>query len=269
MGALIDESIKFAARLSRDRTSYYGHMNYQSYEEEAIKDFKRALNAAVDASTVKQYFDWGVSRLKTLLMSDYTLLYPTEKITFKEPVQQSENKQQEEERLKKVDEEKKRAEVERREKLRQAEELKKQQEKQKLEEEQRHKVEAKVMKPEIKQLEKVPLKEVQEEQKTRTNQTPHAYIVAWQQGSYGNIPNAARGRPPLPIWVRISFDKEINDVFIDQYSKFINKRLNNVYIPWRRSNDPIVYNFTVDPKTTRNEVELMLEKANNHFDSLQ
>ncbi len=92
---------------------------------------------------------------------------------------------------------------------------------------------------------------------------PHAYIVTWVKGSYGNYAGAAarEKRHPMPIWVSISFDKQANEKFVNDYFMFLvghkpqkHKRYNHIHI------------VTVSANTSKSEFEDKIDKANRHFD---
>lgn len=92
---------------------------------------------------------------------------------------------------------------------------------------------------------------------------PHAYIVKWFKGSYGNYAGAAarEKRHPMPIWVSISFDKPVNESFVKDYFIFLVG-----HEPQRNKRYRHIYTVTVPANTSRSEFEGKIDKANRHFD---
>ena len=88
----------------------------------------------------------------------------------------------------------------------------------------------------------------------------HASITKWQPGSYGNVQSIKQNRPPLPVYVTISFDKNVTEEFVHDYFKFVfgkvpgHKKTGNTFI------------FRVAASTNQIELSEKLNQANRHFD---
>lgn len=92
---------------------------------------------------------------------------------------------------------------------------------------------------------------------------PHAYITAWNPGSYGNCLPAERQRQkgPLPIYIKASFNVPVSDSTIEAYITFLKPQLKQLSKTKNRGEIA----FTVPGTTTRQNVESILNQANNHF----
>ncbi len=98
---------------------------------------------------------------------------------------------------------------------------------------------------------------------------PHASIIGWQPGSYGNCPGIGHQRPALPIWVRIDFDQSVTEEFACTFFQFLNKSLN----PSSRVNSRKAikhklggFSITIQPTFSKNDLQYLIDQANRYFD---
>ncbi len=96
-----------------------------------------------------------------------------------------------------------------------------------------------------------------------SSSVPHASIIKWVKGSYGNYSGAAYREKisPLPIWISISFDKPVNEEFVNNYFKFLVG-----HHPMKNKRYGHIYTVTVSANTSRSEFEGKIDKVNRHFD---
>jgi len=99
---------------------------------------------------------------------------------------------------------------------------------------------------------------------------PRATVIFWQQGSYGNYPGVGRGKPPLPIYVRVKFDENATDEYANEFFSFLAKSLNplskNQFESAKRIKQENLWVFKVQPSVTKEQVEKLVDQANYHFD---
>lgn len=96
---------------------------------------------------------------------------------------------------------------------------------------------------------------------------PHASIIAWTPGSYGNYRGAyeENQRKPLPIWIRIKFDQNATQVFLDKFFNFVSE---NLKIPRTTPMTHAQGGFVITvPATTKREYfQEIIDNANHYFD---
>lgn len=97
---------------------------------------------------------------------------------------------------------------------------------------------------------------------------PHASIAGWMPGSYGNY-RVSYQRPPLPIYVRITFDQSVTDEFINKFFRFLTTTINQslASLPIHFTKHKLGgYCITLQPSITRNHFQILLDQANHYFD---
>ena len=91
---------------------------------------------------------------------------------------------------------------------------------------------------------------------------PHAFITSWAP----EVKSSARlarivQKQPLAIWVRISFDQEVTDDFVNNFFQVFNKSK-----PTRHGKFKKEFVLTVPFSMTREAFQTLLDQTNKHFD---
>lgn len=87
---------------------------------------------------------------------------------------------------------------------------------------------------------------------------PKAHIISWVPASYGNYPGIGYQKPPLPIYVRIGFDQEVTDSYVNDFFRLLNNSR-----PVRHGLGGHV--VTVPRSTNREEFQLLLDRISSNL----
>lgn len=90
----------------------------------------------------------------------------------------------------------------------------------------------------------------------------HLFISEWNQGSYGSYQSIGRQKRALPIFVKATFNEAVTDDIIQAYLNFLKPQLKQL----SRTKNHGEIAFTVQGTVIRKDVELIINKANLHFD---
>lgn len=96
---------------------------------------------------------------------------------------------------------------------------------------------------------------------------PQARITNWHPGSYGNAEpyHIIKSMPKLPIWVRIGFDGDVTQTFVNEFFSTLRSTDNlfNNINPKTHGKFRKEFVITIGPNYTPQEIQILIEKANN------